>query len=435
MLIRDIRLEDAIVDLVDNSIDSLIRCDEIDLTGLLHSPPDEVEEGEDGRYVTINVQDDLFQIEDNCGGIEIDDARHQVFRFGTDVKPQDAYLSVYGIGLKRAVLKIGRCIVVESRTLRSGFRVTINVDDFESNGEKWQFPIEECSAATIWEECGTKITIKSLTDESKSRLRSGSFRNNIITALGQSYSLFLGKFVKVRFNDHVVQPILIPLSNSAELTTSLSKETWGEVEVTIIAGLQSLEGTDWRGRTAGWYIVCNGRVVVFADRTVLTGWGGGSLPIFQPKHRGFIGVAFFMSKDPEVLPWTTTKRGVNAESAVFQFIRERMIADARPVIRFLDNRYSRVPVSSENTDDLEVRDKPIRQALQPVAVADLLVAEPRRFAPSPAMRKKETMTSVQYRTEKVNIERARRAIGGRSMAAGKVGLHALQYFLDNEAEE
>ena len=435
MLIRDIRLEDAIVDLVDNSIDSLIRCDDIDLTGLLLTSPHELDEVTNGRYVNINVQDDLFQIEDNCGGIEIDDARHHVFRFGAEFKPQDAYLSVYGIGLKRAVLKIGRLIVVESRTLNSGFRVIINVDDFESNGETWRFPIEECPSASVREECGTKITIQDLTEESKSRLGSGSFQNNIVTALGQSYSLFLDKFVRVSFNNHVVQPNVIPVSNSAELTTSLSKESWGEVDVTIIAGLQSLEGSDWRGRTAGWYIICNGRVVVFADRTALTGWGSGSLPIFQPKHRGFIGIVFFMSKDPEALPWTTTKRGVNAESSVFQYIRERMIADARPVIRFLDNRYSSIPVSSENTDDLEVKDKPTKQALQPVAVSDLLAAEPRSFAPSRAMRRKETTTSVQYRTEKVNIERARRAIGSPSMAAGKVGLHALQYFLDNEAEE
>ena len=435
MLIRDIRIEDAIVDLVDNSIDSLIRCDDIDLTGLLLTTSHEAEEPENSRNVDIQVQDDSFQIEDNCGGIEIDHAKQQVFRFGTDVKPQDAYLSVYGIGLKRAVLKIGRCIFVESRTLESGFRVTINVDDFESTGELWRFPIEELPSASRRDECGTKITIKKLTDESTSRLASGSFQNNIVTALGQSYSLFLDKFVRVRFNGHVVQPIAIPVSNSEELTTSLSKESSGDVDVTIIAGLQSLEGSDWRGRTAGWYIICNGRVVVFADRTALTGWGGGGLPIFQPKHRGFIGIAFFMSKDPEALPWTTTKRGVNAESAVFQYIRERMIADARPVIRFLDNRYSSVPVSSENTDDLEVKDKPIRQALQPIALTDLLADEPRSFTPSRAMRRKETTTSVQYRTEKTNIEKARRAIGSQSMAAGKVGLHALQYFLDNEAEE
>ena len=433
MLIRDIRLEDAIVDLVDNSIDSLIRCDNIDLSSLLTTTEFEAARAPNGRYVNVTVRDDFFQIEDNCGGIDIEHAKQHVFRFGNEIRPQDAYLSVYGIGLKRAVLKIGKTIVVESCTLKAGFRVTINVDDFESDDKPWQFPIQECPAATNQNECGTKITVTRLTEECRSRLGSGSFENNIVTALGQSYSLFLGKFVKVSFNTYNVQPIPITVSNSPELTTSLTKEKWNDVDVTIIAGLQSLEGTDWRGKTAGWYIICNGRVVVFADRTILTGWGVG-LPIFQPKHRGFIGIALFMSTNSEALPWTTTKRGVNAESAVFQYIRERMIADARPVIRFLDSRYSSIPVSSENTDDLEVKDKPTRSALQPVTVSELLADEPRRFSPSPAIRKRESMTSVQYRTQKANIERARHAIGSPSMSAGKVGSYALKYFLDNEAE-
>ena len=435
MLIRDIRLEDAILDLVDNAIDSLIRHDSIDLEALVSNLSEEPLTREVNRLVRIVIESEKLSIRDNCGGIEFDHAKEHVFRFGAQEKPKDAHLSVYGIGLKRAVLKIGRMISVESKTLQSGFRVTMDVDAFEGNHDDWRFPIERIDAAMVAEDCATIIEVSKFTEETKNRLRSGSFQSNLVTSIGESYSLFLEKFVTVQLNSTSVPPIPIPMSSSEEVSTSLTKETFENVRVTIVAGLQALNGKDWRGHTAGWYIICNGRIVVFADRTQLTGWGSGSLPGFQPKHRGFIGIALFMSKDPESLPWTTTKRGVNAESAVFQYIKERMIMDARPVIRFLDKRYASVPVSSENTDSLEVRDKPLQTALQPVAVNKLFGDSPRPFSATRQISQRAKTTSVQYRTDSKNIERARRALGNSRMAAGKVGLHALEYFLRNKAEE
>lgn len=434
MLIRDIRLEDAIVDLVDNAIDSLIRFQHIQLPNLIPPLADATmneDKTQTVRKVDIQIESDQFRIEDNCGGIDINHAKEQVFRFGAANKPMDAYLSVYGIGLKRAVLKIGRSIKVESKTLDSGFRVMIDVDEFEKT-DMWRFPITELAPAKNRDQCGTTITIVDLTEETKSRLSSASFENYLTQAIGQSYSLFLDQCVTVTLNGHSVKPSIIPISNSAEVVTSLTIHELGNVKVFIVAGLQSLDGNDWQGSTSGWYVICNGRVVVFADKTQLTGWGA-RLPTFQPKHRGFIGIALFVSEDPEVLPWTTTKQGINAESAVFQNVREVMTADARPVIRFLDQRYAKVPVSSENTDNLQVQDRPLLEALKPIKIDRILGETPRRFSTSAVVNRKSRTLSVQYRTARSNIEKAQKAIGDDEMAAGKVGLHALKYFLDNEA--
>ncbi len=434
MLIRDIRLEDAILDLVDNAVDSLIRHKDIELESLATDLLDDKSAPEIESLVRISIRDDCFEIQDNCGGIGIEDARQHVFRFGAQSRPRDSRLSVYGIGLKRAVLKIGRMIVVESHTLESGFRVTIDVEKFEASPDDvWHFPMESLPKATSSEKCGTKITVKNLTEEAKSRINSGSFADNLVTAIGQSYSLFLERFVTVEYNKTKVPPTSIPIANSEEITTSVTKESFDGVAVTIVAGLQRLDRQAWREKTAGWYILCNGRVVVFADRSSLTGWGTKPLPLFQPKHRGFIGLALFMSSDPEALPWTTTKRGVNAESAVFQYIKERMISDARPVISFLDSRYGRTPVSSENTDDLQVKDGTLQKALQPVQVTKLLGDKPRVFEAKEIAHQADTI-SVQYQTERKRVDRARKAIGRSRMAAGRVGLHALNYFIENEAD-
>lgn len=435
MLIRDIRLEDAILDLVDNAVDSLIRHDGIDLEELVTKFSDEPAPPDITRSIRISIEEERLRVEDDCGGIEFDHAVSHVFRFGAPEKPDDAHLSVYGIGLKRAVLKIGRMITVESKTLESGFRVTMDVDAFEADYDDWRFPIERIEKAAVAKDCGTIVEVSHFTEETKSRLRTPSFLNSLVTSMGESYSLFLQNFVSVELNSVPLRAVPIPISSSEEISTSLRKDEFKDVKVTIVTGLQSLDGKDWKGDTAGWYIVCNGRIVVFADKTKLTGWGSGSLPGFQPKHRGFIGIVLFMSGDPEALPWTTTKRGVNSESAVFQHIKEKMIMDARPVISFLDKRYSSVPISSENTENLEVRDKTLQTGLQPVAVNKLFSDPPRAFSAAPQVRRQSKTMSVQFRADARKIERARRALGDPSMPAGRVGRHALEYFLRNEAEE
>ena len=436
MLVRDIRLEDAILDLVDNAMDSLVRHGGAELHELVSGLTGSNRTTAPSHLLTIDIQEGRFRIEDNCGGIELDQALKQVFRFGADDKVEDSRLSVYGIGLKRAVLKIGRQIEVQSQTMESGFSVTIDVGQFEVSPD-WQFPIVVRPAADRPETCGTTITVTELTSEAKSRIAGGTFADDLMSAIGQSYSLFLDKAVTVKCNGVKVQPTIIKVSDSSDVASALSRHRFGKVEITIVAGLQGVdEEGEWKGATAGWYIICNGRVVVFGDKTTLTGWGAGTFPSFQPKHRGFIGVALFMSDDPEALPWTTTKRGVNAESAVFQFIKERMTSDARPVIAFLDRRYASVPVSSENTDNLAVQDGALKSAIQEgTAISRMFQEEARPFRTASAIRKKADTTSVQYRTAASNIDRARRAIGDLRMAAGKVGAHALNYFLKNEASK
>lgn len=67
MLTKDIPLEQAVLDLVDNSVDGAKRMN-----------PDTFE----GRRVAITVDKEKFRILDNCGGFSKDVARAYAFRFG-----------------------------------------------------------------------------------------------------------------------------------------------------------------------------------------------------------------------------------------------------------------------------------------------------------------------------------------------------------------
>jgi hypothetical protein len=109
MLVRDIELIPAIADLVDNSLDGARN---------LRS-----EECYDGLEVDLIVTPDKFVIEDNCGGIELKTAKEYAFRFGRPegFPPVDRSIGQFGVGMKRALFKLGSEFSVLSTARRSRF--------------------------------------------------------------------------------------------------------------------------------------------------------------------------------------------------------------------------------------------------------------------------------------------------------------------------
>ena len=136
MITRDITLEDCIFDLIDNSVDGAWE-----LAG--GQPMNLDDETDLSRYrISIQIDDDQFEISDNCGGITLDDAANYAFTFGRkeDAQAENFSIGVYGIGMKRAVFKLGSKIEILS-TFREddgpmSFRVPITVDNWIASGEE-----------------------------------------------------------------------------------------------------------------------------------------------------------------------------------------------------------------------------------------------------------------------------------------------------------
>jgi Histidine kinase-, DNA gyrase B-, and HSP90-like ATPase len=132
LLTRDISLEHAILDLIDNSINSAIRERRLDLAA---SFDDFIGPGtkpaNEKSVVEISYSSNEFKITDDCGGIELEAAKNTVFRFGRGKSaPTGDMLSVYGLGLKRALFKIGDDIKVSSQTKQSAFVVEFSASDW-----------------------------------------------------------------------------------------------------------------------------------------------------------------------------------------------------------------------------------------------------------------------------------------------------------------
>jgi Histidine kinase-, DNA gyrase B-, and HSP90-like ATPase len=342
MFTRDISLEDCILDLIDNSIDSLVRQKGIDPArdilkerlGPRQRKPDlpKVELRLDGKTITIS---------DTCGGIPLDQVLTEIFTFGHDAKAQLGQLGAYGIGLKRAIFKIGEEFEITSHTDGGGFRASLNVDKWaeqDKTMDDWKIPVTFLKNGTAHKNLGTEIAFSRLREEVRMRLRDGAFEGRLTAAIAQTYALFLEDSVRVFLNGKAVEPTEIPVGGSSESKPGQVEFTKGEVKVRIFAALAARKDAEWAYERAGWYVLCNGRVVLPANKTELTGWGEG-MPQFHSKYNGFVGVAVFRSRNPLALPWTTTKRGLNLESPVYQSAKIEMAILARPIISFLNDMY------------------------------------------------------------------------------------------------
>lgn len=421
LITRDISLADAVLDLLDNAINSAIQ-----KLGLSLSRPEDYiallsrKVLKSTTKVAINFDDKHFEMIDNAAGIRLKDAQERVFMFGRDGEDDGALahddtLSVYGIGMKRALFKIGDRVVINSRHRETGFHMNLGVRAWEKlPQDRWSIPIEPVPYnKTV--ETGTDIRITDLFPDIARRIDDGSFQGELKNKISRTYAYFLERIISVSVNGETIQP------EALEFGDNLSTDHFdlSGISCAVMAGIRQTDGKFYVADKAGWYVFCNGRAVAFADKTTLTGWGN-LLPIFQPKHRPFLGLVFFTAEDREKLPWTTTKSSINEESAAWQHALRVMQRVGRTITSFLDNRYS--------DDGTEItKDELSEVAGKTVSAFKMPTQEIRTFR---AVRQKPKMTSIQIKILISELDEVRSYLGNRSMPNTEVGRHIFDYFLN-----
>lgn len=429
MFTRDISLEDCVLDLIDNSMDSLLRNRNIDIEGQVLGSSNGKQQAKSisPAQITVKYSQDQFEITDNCGGIPRKEAEQDVFCFGHSTAEPKGKLGVYGIGLKRAIFKIGNKIDVISRTTEGSFTVSIDVHKWSEKDDSlddWTFPITKTEPAVSQHKAGTSITISELRPEVKIRMTNGTLETTLSNAVGQTYPAFLDSLVRVKINKADVEKTDLPFGGSDDIEPGIDTFEENGVKVTLLA---TLAPKDKRiQEIAGWYVLCNGRVVVLHDKTDLTGWGIG-MPAFHSKYRGFVGIALFTSANPMLLPWNTSKRGLNKEAVIYQKARNRMAGISRPVISFLNEMYpSELP---ERPVEREIAERVVQKDFRPLINAESKKFEVVRTTP------KIKKLKVQYDADLTDIERIRKKLRRPGMPASSIGRLTFEHYLKTECPE
>ena len=340
MLTRDIKLEDAILDLLDNCVDGILRS-----KGGNGSRPYE------GFWANIKFAEDIFEISDNCGGIPWS-LHNYAFQMGRshDYEPDLAgNLGVYGIGMKRAIFKIGRYCLISTRNGNDQYEIEIPLTWFAKEKESdWNLPVR--NARRSLEEEGTTIVVGNLNPGIAERFSEGAetFKTDLERLVSTNYAYIIEKGFKVRINGNPVKPrttkLVFDSRELAGIRPYIFKTTSNGVEVFLTVGftrpipsqaeiLDEQESKKYSSIDAGWTVLCNDRAVLYCDRSEMTGWGEAGVPRYHTQFIAISGIVEFCSNDASKLPTTTTKRGIDASSPLYLQIKNKM----REGMRFFTN--------------------------------------------------------------------------------------------------
>jgi hypothetical protein len=414
-LTRDIALSDCILDLVDNSIHSLITRLDLDVSEHLFA-------GTKARRIDARIDitcgPESFSMKDNCGGISIRDGEGVVFLFGNPVKQkQHTGLGVYGIGMKRAFFKMGRQIAFTSHTTTEEFKIDIDVDKWEREKD-WNFPFTFARPKTS-KTGGTEIVISRLHKPVSDQFISKAFSRILQDKISTAFALFLKAGLKIKVNREDAKADIPEIGETQGLGSVRHMLKKDGVDILIMAGLSAKADRTPRG----WYVFCNGRMVLDADKTEKTGWGSDSHPVFIPKFNHFLGYVYFRSKDVQKLPWTTTKEGIDRESPIYQAALGEMRLLSRPVLNFLNDLY-------EDLKEQRGPEHALFEKAKPVSLQKIAKRTNRPFNVRVQRTADDDLVSIQYKRPNKMLRRIREALGRRSMSASSIGEYTFDWFYD-----
>lgn len=332
ILTRDINCLESILDLIDNSIDSIREsCNDsgrgVDRRGF---PTDYSD-----YSIDVNLSKDRISIADNGAGVEPRVIAERLLMIGAESNARLA-IGHFGVGLKRAMLKLGRRYVINTSNSKGHYQIDCKSDDLLVKS------IDRVVAATTVKPSqleGTLVQIMEINSEALLEVLGKEWEDRIRKEISIRYSLMINKGLTVRYN-HSLCPAICPGLRTKHSITPVKDvlHLSDEMIVDVEAGMHEdyrikgeIDYEDMKDRIAGitsqygWYFVCNERVIKIADHSKELGWSTR----WHQEYYGFVGWVHFTGA-VSLLPWNTKKTDINPQSSVILDIRDRLIkyADA-----------------------------------------------------------------------------------------------------------
>ncbi|WP_136685924.1 ATP-binding protein [Falsirhodobacter xinxiangensis] len=372
MLTKDISLKDAILDLIDNSVDGAMRSiGDVSNSGRIF----------EGYKCRLNVDKGQFEISDNCGGIPDDllDTAFQLGRPRLNADKNIPTIGMYGIGMKRAIFKICESADVVSSSATKRASINYSREWLEPTNNTWELRIHE-SPPVEGDELGFKISSVEIRPEIAERFASSVFVNDLRYAVGEHFGYLIQRGFDVILNGISVEPRVsklifspdkkvLPFDSQASIngvdvrvTIGFFRQLTREAELEEATELGADNDLDRPGIT----VLCNDRVIISSDTSALTGWGVGATPKYHPQFRAIAGVISFFSLDATKLPVATTKHDLDQSSEVFRAARNLAMEGIVTFTSFTNRWKGR----ESDTDDMLDR-QAARSVKEIVLAADL----------------------------------------------------------------
>lgn len=422
MLVRDILLKQAIIELIDNSIDGARRFRKNNEFS--------------GLKIEIEFDSTKFFIQDNCGGIPLDVATERAFRFGRpqNIGKENAETTgIFGIGMKRALFKIGKKISIHSETIDTAFQLDLDVDEWLRKDDRdWDFELTSYQENVInpIEAVGTRIEITNLNLEIATELSNSEFKKEVIEHIQRRVGQDIVNGMSIKINGDSLVGDNVLLIDNEELKPIKEEYKDDGITVRILSGIAPRDGKNYPPEKAGWYIYCNGRLIVAADKTSLTTWkdmeNKSSGVVFHNNYAGFRGIVYFNSVMPEKLPWNTTKTGLDTTSLVYLRAREKMLEIFKIVKNILDDIRENSKTNDDGIEETIAAMRGTEMTLENINK----VKQNRSIDIHKVLVATKPQVSISYKKPKEEVETIKKFLGVKSYK--EVGEKTFEYFKDAE---
>lgn len=354
LLTRDITLSNCILDLIDNSIDGIIKVKPYNNSDFTWNTWQWQNNRYEWFYVKINLTESEFSIEDNWSWIDEKTLRDYAFRFWAGDNFEDRqynWLWAFWIWMKRAFFKIWKNIRLETNTEDSSIIVDIDVDK-RAISDDWNIEYKKESFDPNKHKRGTKIIITNLNEDIKNQVKKETYiKNSLRNPIEKSYPLFMWAWMKISVNWTVLSSTLPDIVYKDECYWFYEEKNFNNswVDVKIIAWLIMSEGWLKTENTDNnwWFVFCNSRNVLYGNKDLNTWWWYKGLRQFHSSLNPFVWYVFLSSNDEKKLPRNTTKDWIVFDNTTYQEILEKMVKVATPVVRFLARRYEKWEVDKK----------------------------------------------------------------------------------------
>src|SRR5207249_4916615 len=142
------------------------------------------------------------------------------------------------------------------------FEVPINVPAWKAQPKIWHFPIVNVIRRKA-KQGSFALQITKLNEQAKLHFGMTSFKKILIDKIALAYALFIEAGLTITVNGSAVKSYLPAIGESDQLP--LARKYWKSdgVDILILAGITPKRF----GKPGGWYVFCNGRMVLEADKT------------------------------------------------------------------------------------------------------------------------------------------------------------------------
>jgi hypothetical protein len=270
--------------------------------------------------IQLDPERQLINVNDNAGGVSRKDLRLLIAPGGSNISPDAETIGIFGVGSKRAVVALAQTASIKTHRAGDGtFQIDITEDWLRSSDWNMSaFAVPAIRSGT------TEMNLAALR-----KVLDKSDVPRLISHVGETYAEFLkSRQLKISVNRHRVTPIhferwAFPRQfepRRANLTITIPNE--GVVQAQITGGL--IRDRDPVSGNYGVYFYCNKRLVAKHLKVREVGYFISSEAGVPHPDASLCRVIVKLQGPAKLMPWNSSKTGINFAHPVFQALRETL---------------------------------------------------------------------------------------------------------------